>query len=336
MPGNQATYSAIRAKTAAMRARHLSDAQYAELLSKPTVSDVCSYLKNNTVYAPLFEGYNERNLHRGEVETLLDGYMQSEVHKLYCFCGRSAREMLSYTYIRYEIEQLKAILRGILTGTHLSIKYDMQNFFHKKLTVDLEQAAAAGSVREFLNVIADSPYYEVLAPVLAQSGVDLYAFEMLLDVYYFKHMWKVKDKALHGEDKAIVTALFGREIDMLNLCWIYRCKRYYDMDSSLIFPAIIPIHHKISKTALAEMINTADTDGFIKLALQTQYKELFTETDTRFIEQNYTQLAHKRMRALTRKHPYSIASVLGYTHFLELEISRITAAIESIRYGIQI
>jgi len=336
MPGKQITYSAIKAKTAAMRARHLSDTQYAELISKPSVSDVCSYLKDNTVYAPLFAGYNERNLHRGEVETLLDSYMQSEVHKLYNFCGRNTREMLSYTYIRYEIEQLKSILRGILTGVHIDIRYDTQNFFHNKLTVDLEKVAASANIREFLNAIADSPYYKVLAPILSQPGADMYTFEMLLDAYYFKHMWKVKDKVLRGEDKAVVTESFGREIDMLNLCWIYRCKRYYDMAGSLIFSAIIPIHYKISKTALADMINTPDADTFVRLAAKTQYKELFADLDTMFIEQNYANLAHKKMRALMRKHPFSIASVLGYTHFLELEISRITAAIESIRYGITV
>lgn len=328
------TYSATRTKTAAMQARHLSDKQYAELCSKPTVADACSYLKNNTVYAWVFEGYNERNLHRGDIEAMLDGYMQSEVKKLYNFCPPGVRTMLSYTHIRYEIEQIKAILRGIIIGDPVKIKYDTQNFFLGKLTIDLDKLAASTSVREFLQATAGTPYFDVLSPPLSQPNIDLYTLEMHLDIYYFKHMWMIKDKVLHGEDREIIKESFGSEIDMINLIWIYRCKRYYNMDNDLIYTSIIPIHYKISKTSLAQKINTPDLQGFIKLAQQTRYAGLFDDLDTRFIEQNYANISHRRMRNLVKKHTFSIACAMGYVHFLELEITRIITAIESIRYGI--
>ena len=63
-------YSALRAKTAAMRAKHLSSAQYEELKSKASVSDAVAYLKYQTVYAPLLENVSERTVHRGYLERL--------------------------------------------------------------------------------------------------------------------------------------------------------------------------------------------------------------------------------------------------------------------------
>lgn len=59
---------------------------------------------------------------------------------------------------------------------------------------------------------------------------------------------------------------FGSEIDMKNLCWIYRQKRYYNMPGELIFATIIPIHYKIPREALIEMIRTPDADSFVALA----------------------------------------------------------------------
>lgn len=84
-------YSALQAKTAAMRAKHLSAAQYDELKSKASVSEAVAYLKYNTVYAPLLEHVSERTLHRGDLERLLDSYLQSEVQKALQFLQRQPK-----------------------------------------------------------------------------------------------------------------------------------------------------------------------------------------------------------------------------------------------------
>ena len=334
MPNAMFSYSALHSKTAAMRARHLSAEQLAELSAKDTVADACTYLKNETVYSVIFAGYNERNLHRGDIELLLDGYLQSEVRKLYSFCNRQQRSILSYTYLRYEIEQLKNILRHILSGRPANIKYDTDSFFNGKLSIDLERLSQCTSIREFLQAVEGTPYHQILFPPLSQSNADLYVVEMHLDAYYFRHMWRIKDKMLGGNDKKIVSEAFGREIDMLNLMWIYRCKRYYNMEHEMIFPAIIPIHHKISKQWLQDIIATADLQSFLSMAEQTPYFALFDSLAERFIEQNYTAITANNMRRMIRRSPFSIACVTVYLHFMEQEISSIITTIEAIRYGV--
>ena len=325
-------YSALQAKTAAMRAKHLSAAQYDELKSKTSVSEAVAYLKYNTVYAPLLEHVSERTVHRGDLERLLDSYLQSEVQKLYSFCSDSQKQILSYTYVRYEIGILKRILRALYAGKSVEIAFDTGGFFAGKLSFDPAAAAQAGSERELLAVVKNTPYYEVLAPPLS-SGADLFVAESALDVYYFKYAWRMKGKALKGKDKKIIEESFGSEIDMKNLCWIYRQKRYYDMPGELIFATIIPIHYKIPREALIEMIRTPDVDSFVAMARQTRYARLFDGLDRRFIEQNYDEMVMRRMRKLMQADPFSIACLIGYTHFLESEIARIVTAVECIRYG---
>ena len=41
-------------------------------LKKRTVNDVVSYLKSETAYGPILEGLKETNIHRGQLESLLD------------------------------------------------------------------------------------------------------------------------------------------------------------------------------------------------------------------------------------------------------------------------
>lgn len=325
-------YSAVRTKTAAMRAAHLSEAQYRELCQKPTVTDAVAYLKNNTVYASLLKDVNERTLHRGDLERMLDGYLQAEVQKLYRFCDENEKKILSYTYIRYEIRILKQILRAVYAGHPAEIIYEKDGFFAKKLSFDPAAAAQAQSPRELLELIRGTPYYAVLQPVLT-AGADLFIVESALDIYYFKTVWRMKDKALQGKDKHIVEESFGSEIDMKNLCWIYRQKKYYQIPGELIFSTIIPIHYKIPREFLIRLVNTPDVDAFVELARTTRYVPLFDGLEERFIEQNFDRMVEKLITRLLQNNPFSIAVLTGYTHFLEREIAKIITAVESIRYG---
>lgn len=329
------SYSALRTKTCAMRAMHLSGAQYDELKSKTSVSDAAAYLKYNTVYAPLFENVSERTLHRGDLERLLDSYLQSEVKKLYSFCTDEQKQILSYTYVRYEIDIIKSILRALYSGQSVQIAYNADGFFAKKLCFNPANAAQSASLRELLMQMKNTPYCEILTPPL-DAGADLFVAESALDIYYFKYIWNMKNKALSGKDRQIAEESFGSEIDMKNLCWIYRQKRYYDMQSDLIFSAVIPIHYKIPRALLVKMVETPDVSRFIKLAKTTRYAALFENLGKRFIEQNYDEMVQRQMSKLIQNNPFSVASLIGYTHFLENEIAKIVTAVESIRYGINI
>ena len=63
------------------------------------------------------------------------------------------------------------------------------------------------------------------------------------------------------------------------------------------------------------MIRTPDADSFVALARQTRYARLFDGLDSRFIEQNYDEMVMARMRKLMQADPFSIACLIGYTHF---------------------
>ncbi len=326
-------YSALRAKTAAMRAGHLDRAQYEELKSKASVSDAVAYLKYNTVYGTLLEHVSERTVHRGDLERLLDRYLQAEVQKLYSFCNDSQKKVLSYTYMRYEINLLKHILRALYTGEKAEIAYEAEGFFSGKLSIDVAACAQADSAYALLSALSGTPYEAVLAPPLG-AGADLFVAEAALDAYYFRCAWRTALRTLKGKDRQIVEEIFGSEIDMTNLCWIYRQKRYYNMPGELIFTTIIPVHYKIPRDRLIALVNTPDTESFVAQARTTRYAPLFNGLEERFIEQNYNEMIERLIEKQMRENPFSIASLVGYLYFLEGELARIVTAVERIRYGV--
>lgn len=333
MLGALFSYSAIRTKTSAMRARHLTAEAYSALMNKTSVAEACSYLKHHTVYRDIFSGYNERELHRGQIEQLLDHYLQTEVSKLYQFCAPPARKLLSYTCIRYEAEQLKRKIRSIFSGIPVEYAAKDDDFFARKSQLNFHQIFSCSSAGELLICLKGTPYYDILYPVLT-SAFDLYSAEQTLDSYYFKQIWKLKDRVLSGKDTKIAAYAFGTDIDMLNLIWIFRQKKYYQLEGARIISSIIPIHYLLPRDTLMKLAYSSDISQFLNLAEKTPYARLFTGEAHTFIEQAYYDLSYQLTQSLVLKNPYSIACVIGYVTFLMHEIHRLITVIEKIRYGV--
>ena len=325
-------YAGISTKTAAMKQKHLDKEQYLELAAKHSVTEVCSYLKNHTVYANVLGGLNEKQLHRDQLEELLNRYLESEVKKIFSFSKGNIRKILNYIFVRYTIEQIKAAMRIIESGEPNSGRTE-DGFFAQKADANIAAIQAATSYRQLLEALEGTQYHSILEVYITRK-IGIFQMEMALDAYFFQYVWKSKDKLLKGLDKAITTNSLGREIDMLNLIWVYRCKRYYRLESELIYAHIIPIHYKISKSELVELIGTPDVEAFLKKIKKTIYAKLFENKGKRSIEQNYAHIVLDIAKKNRRTHPFSIAALISYIHLIEIEIKNITSIIESVRYGL--
>ncbi|MBQ3472427.1 MAG: V-type ATPase subunit, partial [Clostridia bacterium] len=111
--GNE--YSAIAAKLRAMHARFLTEKDYEALLAGKSVNDICAYLKNTDGYSDVLENVNEREIHRGVMELLLEQDIMEEYVRLYNFADRPLRRLLNFWFIQREGEFIKRELRHIYT-----------------------------------------------------------------------------------------------------------------------------------------------------------------------------------------------------------------------------
>lgn len=73
----------------------------------------------------------------------------------------------------------------------------------------------------------------------------LFDYDLALNLYYFTTMWKKRKKILKHKELEIFTRDAGAKIDLLNLQWIYRAKKYYNMLPPDISTLLIPIHYRI-------------------------------------------------------------------------------------------
>lgn len=325
-------YSASYAKVKAMSGKLLKAEDYEALLSKSSVNDVAAYLKNNTHYSAALAGLSDREVHRGELEQELQEAMAKEFVKLIRFEKGKNKEFLLLFVLKYEIELLKDMLRMCESGNLFVFNVFVSDYYKKHMTIDVEKLASSATMAQFLENLKGSRYYKMLAPFIAgREHASIFNIEMMLDLYYFSTTWRLIDSMLGKKDKQLVTESFGSETDILNIMWIYRSKKYFNMPREIIYSFIIPHSFKLNHRQLAAMVDARNVEELLDLVSQTPYAEIFEQTDS-FTEQHYYEYTMKIQRKAARLAPFSIMSMIVYIHGKESEVNNIIKIIEGIRY----
>lgn len=326
------SYTGIATKVRGMSSRLLTKEDYIRLASCHDVTEAVVYLRQHTAYAKVLEEIAEGQLHRGEIERVLLHSLQADFQKIYKFASLKQRKVLELYFCKYEIQMLKRVLRGIFNPGARGVGMDPA--FRSYSKIDLEQLRAARNIPEFLEALKKTPYYDILARVSQKEDAALFDYEMILDLFYFSHLWKEKNKLLKGKDLELITQIYGNQIDMLNMMWIYRAKQYYQIPTTAIYALVIPISYKLKKVQIQNMAEAESEKDMKKAAQETYYGQRYQDLQERDLEQLYRQLLARIYQVEKRRNPYSISAVTSYLYNKEQEIDQLTTILECVRYGL--
>ncbi|TYQ17695.1 UNVERIFIED_CONTAM: V/A-type H+-transporting ATPase subunit C [Acetivibrio alkalicellulosi] len=328
-------YASVSSKTRSLHGKLLSANDYDVIIGKKTVHDVAAYLKNNTGYRTLLSDINENIVHRGELENLLKTSLQNDYAKLLKFLGGKTKVFLETSFLRYEIEDLKIILRVLSTDQSKNLLAESLVFLKKYSDLDADKLMLSQSVTEFIENLKGTEYYNVLAPFAYKKDRQrLFDMEMDLDLYFFKMILDAKDKYLSGKDKKNIADYFGVEIDILNIFWIYRCKKFFNLPKEVILNHVIPQWHNLSKRQLIDLASSRNIEEFKELASKTKYKKILIPDEEQMWETNYMFYVYKIYKRHLLSGNYSFRTVMAYLHLKELDIKNIITVIEGIRYSL--
>ena len=140
----------------------------------------------------------------------------------------------------------------------------------------------------------------------------------------------VKDKLLKGDDLKALTHSFGTEIDLLNIMWLYRSKKFYHSNESYSY--IIPVTYKLSKERLIKLMEAITYDEFATALKGTRYEKLVPSLSDGTIESMYQKMLGKIYWENKNLYPTSMAPISYYLFHKRDEVRRLTTALECIRY----
>lgn len=328
---NLLSYSGIITKAKAMEAKFISVKDYQAIANLESTGDFISYIKNHPGYRDVFNGIDEHGTHRGQAEGIFIHGLYQEFSKLYQFANLEQRNVLDLLFFRYEINILKACMHMVYNQ---AANYDLSlfsNFFNKHSKLNVKALACAKNIEEFINLLKGTEYYALLTNI-QKTEITSFDYEMKLDVHYFIKAWKLKDKLLKGDNLKALTNALGTEIDLLNIIWLFRSKKFYALHSSDNYSYIIPVTYKLPKDKLVKMMETSTMEEFIAVLNTTHYATLSPSLLDGSIEVSYQKLISKIYETNKMKFPTSMAPIGYYLFKKENEVQMLTTALECIRY----
>lgn len=333
--GNILAYSGIVTKVRAMQAKLLTRKDFENIAALGSVADIVAYLREKPAYRDTLGELDEDMIHRGNIEKLLIQSFYGDYTRLYRFAGIHQKQFLKLYLTQYEVQLINYCLRIVFN--HYDAPFDLdykKPFFDAYTQLSIDRLITSKNIEELVDNLQGSEYYAPLKLIRDGDAADLFDYDLALNLYAFSTLWKKRRKVLKAKELEIFTRDCGSQIDLLNMQWIYRAKKYYHMSTPNIYSLLIPINYKIKTDLLRELVEAPSISEFVSIAQKTSYAQKYHFNEGYTLERMYTECLYHLHMADRRSNPNSIAMVNTYLFLKELEINRLTTVLECVRYSL--
>jgi Archaeal/vacuolar-type H+-ATPase subunit C len=332
-----ATYAFTNAKVRAMLSYLIDPSVFAALLDSKNIYELIDELKK-TRYQKIFADVNPDPL---DLFALERGLLLSDI-EIYgkvrdSLSGKKEKEFVSILMQRYEIEDLKVILRlwhskePVLAEDYIlgrKIKHD----------IDYKRIASAETIEEVILLLDKTDYKEplLLARDKFKSTKSLFYLEASLDVDYYNRLAACIG-AFSATDKRVASKILVIEVDSENIQWLIKIRKYYglalgDMLEWLMPGGSIKVHSVLrglyASGGMAKVIEA------IALGPYLPVKNL-AEENIHLIENFLHEILLKEVKSALGGDPFTIGTVFGYLILKRRETKNIISLLYAKAYGVK-
>ncbi|HET9589578.1 MAG TPA: V-type ATPase subunit, partial [Anaerolineales bacterium] len=228
--GGVTGYAAISARVRAMYSDLLTPQDMLRLNDSPDFPALFSALKT-TAYGPYLEGLKDKEITPKQVINQVKKKLAASYYSVIQMAPENARPLLKQLYRYYELGNLKAVLRALVTvptwDTAETALWDrVRDVLFPMGTASVLPAQAmieSGSVATAVDLLQGTPYEEALSFAMRRYSAEqnLFPLEIALDLSYWRRLW-AEAKRLTGKDREQSTKIIGSFLDMNNLMWAIR------------------------------------------------------------------------------------------------------------------
>lgn len=327
-------HAAINTKALAMRARKISDDDFREMIKAKDLKDVFLYLRDNTYYGDFLKNLDPDDLHRTELEAHLNDLKINEAEKLMHYLSGKEKLFFQIFLVRTEVESLRILIRGIARGDDLESLNRLIVYSQKYSRIPFERLFRSRDWDEFKKLLIGTDYYRILEIHKdIGSDRDLIVIEKSLDRYYYDLLRNRLLQLNKKQNQELINAQ-RRNIDLLNLLWIYRGKKFYNLSREEIIAYSLRGGLEINENRLMSLIEAKDFQELKERLGNSEYAFLFNHTKTidLFMERRRERYLYYMYLKLFGDVDGGLGRVVAYIRLLDFEIEDITSIIESKRY----
>lgn len=331
--GGVSEYAAVNSRVRVLYSGLLTPQAGAGLREAADLTSLVTALQS-TAYSPYLKNLEDKGLTPKQVIYQIKNRIavayQTAIHS----APVNTRSLLVQLYRHFEIDNLKAVLRGITTNSPWEQVQHILFPLGSLSTLPAQQMLETGSVEAAIALIPQSPYYDTLTHALKRYSDEqsLFPLEVALDLNYWNKLWSGANQ-LPGEDRAEARRVIGPLVDMTNLLWAIRYRVYYKLSEEEIVNYTLPFGYHVRD----EDIRSIAAGGDIVRILERIYPNLIDveallEDATSGLPKLELQMQRqifKQFRSVFTGYPFHIGLALAFPILSELEIQDLTVLIEA-------
>ncbi len=287
-----------------------------------------------TAYGPYLEKVRDRDLNARRVAFQIRGRLAEAFTSITHTAPEHTRDLLEQRYRYFEVENLKAVLRGIVAGADWDrVRYVLFPF-GSATVLPAEEMLESGSVPAAIELLRGTTYYETLSQAMKRYSVEqnIFPLEVALDLSYWRDLWS-RTKKLPGEDRNRAMRIIGTLVDMNNIMWAIRYRIYHELSEEELINYTLPFGYHMRDTDIRAIAAGADIAAIVKRV----YPDL-VDVDVLLDEprKGLPALELQLQRRLAETchaaflgDPFHIGLPLGYLALSELEIQDLVVLIEA-------
>ena len=263
-------YAAISARVRAMYAELLTPQDMVRLSEATDFTSLFTVLKS-TSYGPYLDGLKDKDINPKRVITQIKRKLSDAFYSVIQMSPVQTRPLVKQLYRYYEIGNLKAVLRGIVTvsawGTETTLWDRVRDVLFPMGSASVLPAQAmieSGSVATAVDLLQGTPYEETLSFAMKRYSAEqnLFPIEVALDLAYWRRLW-AETKKLTGADREHGVKIIGSLLDMNNLMWAIRYKVYHKLSEEEIVNYTLPFGYRVQDSDIRAIAAGADIASIV-------------------------------------------------------------------------
>lgn len=323
-------YEAVNTKIITKKSRIMDERKFEKILECNTVEQVTEYLKSKYNLRQIIDEVKSHDLHRDDLETLLNRFEVSEIENILHYFSGPYKDFLQVFLMEFEISDLVLILRKIVRSEDL-IGIE-KHFIHSENYSSLQYSklVTSKSVLLFIDNLKNTPYYNFLKTVTDSDVVKReFHIEMKLQLLLYKTLINKAEK-LNALDRQVANEIIGLKIDFLNVQWVYRAKKYYNISPEEMLIYSLQNGKKLSFDRLKKLCYSKSIDEIQQLSNKYLRYSIFTTNNELDIERNIDNYMYAYVKNINQQG--TIGAAISYIYMLDIVVKQLITITEGIRY----
>lgn len=293
------------------------DEERAEVLARAGLSGILADLEAGS--------YLEQSIIRSQLDDIL----------VLMRAAGEARRFLEYWTLRFELSNLKAIIRAKMSRTPIATVRKELIDLGFLAALPVEELLQTEDIGELLRRLETTHYADIVrfARRAFEAQPQLFELDAALDRRFYHGLVELA-RQQEGEFGKPLRTLMEMLVDRINLVWLLRYRFLYQLPPSQVYYLLVPSHYRLSSSLLKELsvLNRLEE---VLAALPQPYRDWLAGADS--VYRVFTIMEGKAARAahaVLRSNAPGFARAFAYLILRERDLKQVRAALKGKAIGL--